>query len=63
MTQVPPAELMLLRKLRYTIPDISSKTDKNIAEEAEQKYQRNRKIETLARPDTAYADKNNKNRC
>ena len=40
MTQVSPAELMLLRRLRYTIPDISSKTCKNVAEEAEQKYQR-----------------------
>ena len=36
MTQVPPAELMFSRKLRYTNPDISSKTDKNLAEEVEQ---------------------------
>ena len=36
VTQVPPAELMFSRKLRYTIPDISSKTDKNVAEKADQ---------------------------
>ena len=28
VSKVPPVELMLSRKLRYTIPDISSKTDK-----------------------------------
>ena len=40
VTQVPPAELMFSRKLRYTIPDVPSKTDKNIAQEAEQSDQR-----------------------
>ena len=40
VTQVPPAELMFSRKLRYTIPDISSKTEKNVAEKAEQSDQR-----------------------
>ena len=40
VTQLPPAELMFSRKLRYTIPDISSKTDKNVAQEVEQNGQR-----------------------
>ena len=40
VTQVPLAELMFSRKLRYTIPDISSKTEKYVAEKAEQSDQR-----------------------
>ena len=40
VTQLPPAELMFSRKLRYTKPDISSKTDKNVAQEVEQNGQR-----------------------
>ena len=40
VTQVPPAELMLSRKLRYTIPEISKKTNINAAEDAEQDHQR-----------------------
>ena len=40
VTQVPPAEPMFSRKLRCTIRDISSKTDKNVAEEVEQNGQR-----------------------
>ena len=43
VTQVPPAELMFSRELHYTNPDISSKTDKNIAEEAKQSDQRIKK--------------------
>ena len=39
MNQVPTTELMFSRKLRYTIPEISSKTGKNIAKEAEQSDQ------------------------
>ena len=31
---------MFSRKLRYTIPDISSKPDKNVGEEAKQNDQR-----------------------
>ena len=36
VTKVPPAELMFSRKLRYTIPNISSKTDENVDEKVEQ---------------------------
>ena len=39
-TKVPPAELMFSRKLRYTIPDISSKTGKKADEKAEHNDQR-----------------------
>ena len=40
VTTVPPAELMLSRKLRYTIIETSSKTDKNVDKKAEQNDQR-----------------------
>ena len=40
MTQISPVELMFSRKLRYTIPDISSKPDNNVGEEAKQNDQR-----------------------